>query len=55
MIHIIGMWPTSFADSALYEMQEGNYTNATYIWGSMEEAVLRLTDNVVCANHFSCI
>lgn len=36
----------SYADSAESEMKVGNFLNATYIWGDMEEAVLRVTDNV---------
>lgn len=43
---------TSYADSAESEMKVGNFLNATYIWGDMEEAVLRVTDNVVCAYHY---
>jgi len=35
-----------FAESVLYEMQKGQYTNATLIWGDMEDAVLSLTDKV---------
>jgi len=41
-----------YADSAQYEMKKGNFLNATEIWGDMEEAVLKLSDDVVCANHF---
>ncbi len=37
-----------FAQAAENEMIKGNFTNATLIWADMEEAVLGLTDNVVC-------
>jgi hypothetical protein len=37
-----------FAQAAEKEMMKGNFTNATLIWADMEEAVLGLTDNVVC-------
>jgi hypothetical protein len=37
-----------FAQAAEKEMMKGNFTNATLIWADMEEAVLDLTDNVVC-------
>lgn len=38
-----------FADSAKAKIDNGNFLDATYIWADMEEAVLDLTDNVVCA------
>ncbi|BBN17237.1 serine carboxypeptidase 1 [Marchantia polymorpha subsp. ruderalis] len=36
----------SYAVLAASEMQKGNFLNATYIWGDMEEEVLIATDNV---------
>lgn len=47
----IGRVFSRYADLAQSEMKNGNYLNATMIWGDMEEAVLRLADDVVCANH----
>ncbi len=41
-----------FAQAAENEMIKGNFTNATLIWADMEEAVLDLTDNVVCRISF---
>ncbi|KAG0611992.1 hypothetical protein M758_7G181800 [Ceratodon purpureus] len=35
-----------YADSAQSEMENGNFLNATMIWGDMEEAVLKLADDV---------
>lgn len=34
-------------------MKKGNFLNATMIWGDMEEAVLKVADDVVSANHCS--
>ncbi|KAL3682188.1 hypothetical protein R1sor_000210 [Riccia sorocarpa] len=40
----------SYAQLAASELGKGNFVNATYIWGDMEEEVLRVTDNVVRRN-----
>lgn len=42
-----------YADAAQSEMKDGNFLNATMIWGDMEEAVLKYADDVVCANQSS--
>ena len=43
-----------YADAAMSEMKNGDFLNATMIWGDMEEAVLELADDVVCVKH-SCL